>query len=149
MDDKQWVVKQPALKTMFKLGLPIGVTQALQVVYNLTDMYWLGRLGKEALGIINATRPVIFLVIAGLMGLFQAGLDLISQFRGSGEYRSALKAGGQLLFIATATGIPISIISYLAIPFLLELIGVPGEVRSGTIIYGSIFALGFPIFGLD
>jgi putative MATE family efflux protein len=148
MDDKQWVVKQPVLKTMFKLGLPIGITQALQVVYNLTDMYWLGRLGKDALAAINATWPVIFLVIAGLVGLFQAGLALISQFWGSGEYRNALKASGQLLFIATAIGIPIGMVSYLAIPFLLEVIGIPSEVRPAAIVYGSIFALGFPIFGL-
>ena len=82
MDDKQWVVKQPVLKTMLKLGLPIGVTRALQVVYNLTDMYWLGRLGREALAAVSATWPVLFLIIAGLAGLFQAGLALVSQYWG-------------------------------------------------------------------
>lgn len=148
MDDKQWVVKQPVLKTMLKLGLPIGVTQALQVVYNLTDMYWLGRLGREALAAVNATWPVLFLIIAGLAGLFQAGLALVSQYWGAGDYRRSLNAGGQLLFVAVATGIPLGILSYMAIPFFLELIGIPAEVREDAVIYGRIFALGFPIFGL-
>ncbi|MEM0378842.1 MAG: MATE family efflux transporter [Thermosphaera sp.] len=148
MDDKQWVVKQPVLKTMFRLGLPIGVTQALQVVYNLTDMYWLGRLGKESLAAVNATWPVIFLVIAGLAGLFQAGLTLISQFWGAGDYRNALKSGGQLLFIGSVIGVPIGLLSFFTIPLLLELLGIPSDVREGAVIYGRIFSLGFPIFGL-
>lgn len=148
MDDKQWVVKQPVLKTMLKLGLPIGVTQALQVVYSLTDMYWLGRLGREALAAVNATWPVLFLVIAGLAGLFQAGLALVSQYWGAGDYKRSLNAGGQLLVIAVGAGVPLGILSYMAIPVFLELIGVPGEVREGAVTYGRIFALGFAVFGL-
>jgi putative MATE family efflux protein len=148
MDDKQWVVKQPVLKTMLKLGLPIGVTQALQVVYNLTDMYWLGRLGREALAAVNATWPVLFLIIAGLAGLFQAGLALVSQYWGAGEYRRSLNAGGQLLIIAIFTGIPLGVLSYMVIPTFLGLIRIPEEVAEGAIIYGRIFALGFAIFGL-
>ncbi|WP_448579517.1 MATE family efflux transporter [Thermosphaera sp.] len=148
MDDKQWVVKQPVLKTMLKLGLPIGVTQALQVVYSLTDMYWLGRLGREALAAVNATWPVLFLVIAGLAGLFQAGLTLVSQYWGAGDYKRSLTAGGQLLVIAVCAGVPLGILSYMAIPVFLELIGVPGEVREGAVTYGRIFALGFAVFGL-
>ncbi len=148
MDDKQWVVKQPVLKTMLKLGLPIGVTQALQVVYSLTDMYWLGRLGREALAAVNATWPVLFLVMAGLAGLFQAGLALVSQYWGAGDYKRSLNAGGQLLVIAVGAGVPLGILSYMAIPVFLELIGVPGEVREGAVTYGRIFALGFAVFGL-
>jgi putative MATE family efflux protein len=148
MDDKQWVVKQPVLKTMLRLGLPIGVTRALQVVYNLTDMYWLGRLGREALAAVSATWPVLFLIIAVLAGLFQAGLALVSQYWGAGDYRRSLNAGGQLLIIAIFTGIPLGVLSYMVIPTFLRLIGIPEEVAEGAIIYGRIFALGFAIFGL-
>ncbi|MFN3268676.1 MAG: MATE family efflux transporter, partial [Zestosphaera sp.] len=80
MDDKDWVLKEPIVKVMLRLGLPIGVMQALQVVYNITDMFWLGRLGREALAAVNATWPVVFLVVAGLAGVFQAGISLVSQY---------------------------------------------------------------------
>ena len=148
MDDKDWVLREPIVKVMLKLGLPIGVMQALQVVYNITDMFWLGRLGREALAAVNATWPVVFLVVAGLTGVFQAGISLVSQYWGAKDYESAMSAAGQLLLIVLLLGLPIGLVAYFLLPVIMVLIGVPTEVVPDAVTYGRYFSLGFTIFGL-
>lgn len=148
MDDKDWVLREPVVKVMLRLGLPIGVMQALQVVYNITDMFWLGRLGREALAAVNATWPVVFLVVAGLAGVFQAGISLVSQYWGAKDYESAMSAAGQLLLIVLLLGLPVGLIAYFLLPLMMVLIGVPPEVIPDAVTYGRYFSLGFTIFGL-
>ncbi|MEM4697546.1 MAG: MATE family efflux transporter, partial [Zestosphaera sp.] len=148
MDDKDWVLREPIVKVMLKLGLPIGVMQALQVVYNITDMFWLGRLGREALAAVNATWPVVFLVVAGLAGVFQAGISLVSQYWGARDYESAMNAAGQLLLIVLLLGLPVGLVAYFLLPLMMVVIGVPAEVIPDAVTYGRYFSLGFTIFGL-
>ncbi len=148
MDDKEWVLKVSVMRAMLKLGLPIAVIQALHITYNLTDMFWLGRLGRNALAAINATWPIIFLVISGLAGLLQAGISLVSQYWGAREYNLSMRAAGQVILIVLLTGIPITLAAYIAIQPLLQLLGVPHEVIPDAVTYGRIFALGFITYGL-
>lgn len=148
MDDKDWVLKSSIVGVMIKLGLPIGVMQALNVIYNLTDMFWLGRLGREALAAINATWPVVFLIVAGLAGVLQAGISLVSQYWGAKDYESSMRAAGQVLLMVLLAGLPISLVAYTVLPFLLQLIGIPQDAFYGAVTYGRIFTLGFTVFGL-
>ena len=148
MDDKDWVLREPIVKVMLRLGLPIGVMQALQVVYNITDMFWLGRLGRDALAAVNATWPVVFLVVAGLTGVFQAGISLVSQYWGARDYELAMSAAGQLLLVAVLLGLPVSLVAYFLLPLIMALVGVPAEVVPDAVTYGRYFSLGFTVFGL-
>lgn len=148
MDSKDWVLRESVVKVMIKLGLPIGVMQVLQVIYNITDMFWLGRLGREALAAVNATWPVVFLIVAGLVGILQAGISLVSQYWGAKDYESSMRAAGQVFLTVFLAGLPVSIVAYVTIPYIMQLIGVPQEVIPGAATYGRIFALGFVIFGL-
>jgi len=148
MDDKRWVLSEDLLKVMVKLGLPVALIQVLEVVYNLTDMFWLGRLSSTAIAAVSATWPVVFLVVAGLSGFYQAGIALVSQYWGAGRYEDALRSGGQVILFAVASGIPASIIAYATLPLLFNLVGVPTNVKPYALDYGRIFSLGFTVFAI-
>jgi len=148
MDDKRWVLSEDLLKVMVKLGLPVALMQVLEVAYNLTDMFWLGRLSSTAIAAVSATWPVVFLVVAGLSGFYQAGIALVSQYWGAGRYEDALRSGGQVILFAVASGIPASIIAYATLPLLFDLVKVPAEVRPYAVDYGRIFSLGFTVFAI-
>ncbi|MEM4499443.1 MAG: MATE family efflux transporter [Sulfolobales archaeon] len=94
--------------------------QTLHVAYNLTDMFWLGRLCREALAAVNATWPVVFLIVSGLVGFIQAGISLISQYWGARGYESAMHSTSQVFLIMIATGIPLSLIAYAVLPSILK-----------------------------
>lgn len=148
MDEKDWVLKTSIVRAMIKLGLPLGLMQALHIAYNITDMFWLGRLGRDSLAAVNATWPVVFLIVSGLVGFLQAGISLVSQYWGAKEYSSAMNAVGQVFLIIVITSLPISLVAYTALPSVFEALGVPSEVITGAVIYGRIFSLGMVIFGV-
>ena len=50
-------------KAILALAVPVVINSFLQTMYNLTDTYWLGRLGTEELAAINLVTPVQNIII--------------------------------------------------------------------------------------
>lgn len=48
-------------KHLFKLALPILGTSFVQMLYNFTDMAWLGRLNSEAIAAVGAASVFMWL----------------------------------------------------------------------------------------
>lgn len=46
---RQEILNGPIEKTLLKLAYPLIVSNLVQVLYNITDTFWLGKLGREAL----------------------------------------------------------------------------------------------------
>ena len=72
-------------KALLKLGIPIILINILQSAYQLTDAFWVGRLGAEQVAAVSVSMPVTFLVIAIGSGLAMAGAILSAQYMGAGQ----------------------------------------------------------------
>jgi len=48
-DMRDQILKGDILKTTLNLAWPVMLSNAFQTVYNLTDAYWLGKIGPEHL----------------------------------------------------------------------------------------------------
>lgn len=57
------------------LAGPLTATQLLQVAYNLTDTFWVGRLGADAVSALSFSWPFIFLLISVLGGMTKLQTD--------------------------------------------------------------------------
>ncbi|NPA75287.1 MAG: MATE family efflux transporter [Euryarchaeota archaeon] len=133
---------------MFLLGWPMMLSSLLQTLYNLADMFWLGRLpedqAKIAVAAINFTWPMIFFFISFAGGLGRGGIPIISQYIGANQRDKANHYTGQIfsvvIIIATVMAIIGSLLSY---P-IFALIGARGELLDTAALYGSIIFLGLP-----
>ena len=65
------------IQAILMLSIPVVINSFLQTMYNLTDTYWLGRLGTEELAAINLVSPVQNVVINFGAGITVAGSVLI------------------------------------------------------------------------
>lgn len=146
--DERWVLKEPLLKVMMKIGLPIAAMQVLSVIYNIADLYWLGRYSTSAIAAINASWPAFFLVVSVFAGLFGAGNALVSQSWGAGKYDYASKVACQLVALAVTGGLPLGIAASLASPYFLSFITADPDVLRAAIDYISIIAASLPLFGV-
>ena len=72
-------------KALLKLGIPIILINVLQSAYQLTDAFWVGRLGAAQVAAVSISMPVTFLVIAIGAGLAMAGAILSAQYMGAGQ----------------------------------------------------------------
>ena len=137
------------IKTTLTLAWPVMLSNAFQTVYNLTDAYWLGKLGPEAVAAPSLSWPIMFLLISLSAGFGIAGLSMVSQYVGAGEMEKANKAAGQLYTIFIAASLIVSVTGYLGAGAILRLINVPEGILPIATSYLKITFLGIPFMFLS
>lgn len=100
------------IRPLFHLAWPIVVIQLLQVMYNVVDTLYLGRLSAEAVGAISLAFPLIFLLIAVAGGFTTAGAILVAQYTGADGDRSAGLVAGQTIFSVSVLSVLIGVAGY-------------------------------------
>src|SRR3954454_9384997 len=75
----------PIGRALIALAIPIVLGNVLQTGNQLTDAFWVGRLGAAAVAAVSVSFPVTFLVIALAAGLAMAGATLSAQYMGAGR----------------------------------------------------------------
>lgn len=118
----------PILVSIITLAVPIVLANILQAGYQLTDAFWVGKLGSSAVAAVSVTFPVVFLSIALGVGLAIAGSTLIAQYVGAKNHKMVNHVASQTLLMIFVVAIAISCLGYVLTPTLLHLMGVTPEV---------------------
>jgi Na+-driven multidrug efflux pump len=79
----------PIGTALIRLAIPIMLGNVLQTGYQLTDAFWVGRLGAAAVAVVSVSFPITFLVIAAGGGI-GVQLCIVSAFRASGNMLTAM-----------------------------------------------------------
>lgn len=146
---KDDILNGPIIKTLLVLGWPVMISNALQMLYNLVDTYWLGKIGKVAVAAPTVGFPVVFMLISLGFGFSIAGVSLVSQHTGAGSAENANKAAGQVIAFMFVSSILLSALGYLIAPGLLRtLMGVPEDVFPKALVYIRIIFGGLPLMFL-
>jgi putative MATE family efflux protein len=122
------IVGGPIVKTLIILSWPIMLTHLFQIMYNLIDTYWLGKVSVEAVAAPTLAWPMVFLLISISGGLSIAGVSLVSQYVGSKNEEEVKKSAGQVTALLTIIGIIISAVGILASDAILQFIGAEQDV---------------------
>lgn len=142
---------------MLRVAWPLVLIQLLQVMYNVADTFWLGRLSSDAVGALSLAFPIVFLFISIGGGFTAAGAILVAQHTGasaasSGSSREAGKVAGTALGFVMLVAMVLGALGYLAIEPALALI--PADEQTATDIvplaaaYMRVFFLATPfLFG--
>ncbi len=132
-------------KNMMKLALPIMLSNFMMTFYNLTDAFWLGKLGDNAMNAVSVaglTFPLIFFLSSFGIGFVVAGTALISQFKGAGTPEMMKKVVGQFVLILIAFSIIFLTFSLTFLDSILSLLHVPQEIFEVSKQYISYILVG-------
>ena len=132
------------IRTALTLGWPVMVANVAETIYNLTDTFWLGKLGPEAVAAPSISWPIMFLFISISAGFAISGVSLVSQYTGAGLTEKANKSAGQLLFILLSTSLVASIVGFPFVGDILALIGASQVVQATTTPYLQVMFLALP-----
>ncbi|MBR6028717.1 MAG: MATE family efflux transporter [Clostridia bacterium] len=122
-------------RAVLAIALPVVMSSFLQTMYNLTDTYWLGQIGKEPLAAINLVSPVQSMVVSFGSGLTVAGSVLISQLIGAGRRRDAAKMLSQLYACALIFSVTCAAAVALLTPALVGWLGAEGPTARYAVDY--------------
>ncbi len=128
--------------SLFHLSLPILVMNLLMMAYNLTDTFWLGRLGSEALAAIGFAFPLIFLFQSIGIGLAVAGSVLIAQFEGSGNDEMVDYTASQTVTFGILASVLFGFLGFVFAEKLLTIYGASETVLPLSLSYLRIIFFG-------
>ena len=129
-------------KALLKLGIPIILINILQSAYQLTDAFWVGRLGAEQVAAVSVSMPVTFLVIAIGSGLAMAGAILSAQYMGAGQQDKVNHVAAQTMLMVTITATILGLIGYVLSPYFLTLLGVEDQVFGDALKFMHVSFIG-------
>ena len=120
------------------------LSNVFETVYNLTEAFWLGKLGPEAVAAPSISWPIIFLFISLSAGFGISGVSLVSQYTGAGLPEKANKSAGQLLFVLLSTSLVASIVGFPLAGDVLALMGASHVVQATATPYLQVMFLAMP-----
>ncbi|MDH5779828.1 MAG: MATE family efflux transporter [Candidatus Bathyarchaeota archaeon] len=132
------------IRTALTLAWPVMLSNAFETVYNLTDAFWLGKLGPEAVAAPSISWPIMFLFISLSAGFGISGISLVSQYTGAGLPEKANKSAGQLLFVLLSSSCAAMILGFLFAGDILTLMGASQIVQATTTPYLQVMFLAMP-----
>lgn len=139
-------------KALISLAIPIVIGQILQSAYQLTDAFWVGRLGAAQVAAVSVSMPVTFLVIAIGSGLAMAGATLSAQYMGAGNQEMVNHVAAQTMLMVFLTAVVLGLAGYYLSPYFLRLLGVEQDVYHDALQFmhisfiGVIFVFTYAIF---
>ncbi len=141
---RQRILEGNPLKVLLVLSGPIIFNQLVQVLYNLVDTFWLGKLGRAAVSAPAVAWPVIMTVVFFGSGFTTAGLALISQYVGAGKWERVDRTIAQLLILSFGLALFFGTLGVLFAFPVLQLLGVPADVLPLATVYLQILSASFP-----
>ena len=133
----------PIASTLLRLAAPIIGANMLQVGYQITDTFWVGRLSTQAVAAVAICFPINFLMIAIGGGLPIAGTVLIAQYKGRGDREAMGHVAAQTLVMVLGVAIILSVTGYLLAEPIVRLMGAEAEVIPDAVRFLQITFLGF------
>lgn len=122
---------------------------SLESVFALVDIFFVGRLGENAIATVGLTESVITILYSMAIGLSTAATALVARRVGEKEYESAAHAGAQSLLIGIVCVIVVSITGTLFATEILGWMGAKPEViKEGSVFTRIMFAGSLGIFML-
>jgi putative MATE family efflux protein len=122
------VIKMPVFKALFTLTIPIIMANLFQSLYQMTDSFWVGRLGGAALAAVSICTPIIFLIVSIGIGFAIAGSTFVAQYFGAQNHKMISHAAAQTVLMIASISLVFSSLGFIFAPKLLLFMGANTEI---------------------
>ncbi|HOX14108.1 MAG TPA: MATE family efflux transporter [Spirochaetia bacterium] len=131
-------------RRILRIAAPAMAGSLVETLYNLTDAFFLGKLGSAEISAPSVSTSLVFFLIIFATGLSGAGTTLIAQVKGRGDAeRMNFYMNQTAVILAAASGVLTLSGLVLARP-ILRLLNTPPEVLGPALTYLRIVLGGMP-----
>ncbi len=123
-------------RAILLLAIPMVLEMVLESLFAVVDVFWVGRLGANAVATVGLTESMLLLVFAISMGLGLTTTAMVARRTGEKDPEGAAVAGVQSIFLGLVCAVVIGVPCIFLAPDLLRLMGATPEI----ITVGSSYA---------
>ncbi len=144
LDKKELILKGNLYKALLILAFPIMINTIIETLYSVVDGIWVSKISSVHFAATAFVFPVNFLVISVGIGIFVAGMAILSQMVGAGEEEKAKEYTAQFIVFSLVLSIAFSILGIILTPYIVKLMGATGGIAEHGTTYLRITFLEIP-----
>src|SRR6202162_2232624 len=123
----------PIGRAVVLLAIPMVLEMVLESVFAVVDVFWVSRLGADAVATVGITESMLALIYAVAIGLSMGAAATVARRIGEKNPDGAARAAVQSIGLGIAVAVPVGIAGALFAPRLLALMGAsPGVIANGS-----------------
>lgn len=128
----------PIGRAVFLLAVPMILELVMESVFAVVDIFFVSRLGAEAVSVVGLTEAVVTLVYAIAIGLSMAATAMVARRIGEQDKEAAQVAAGQVLWAGLIAALIIGVLGLSFGAEILALMGAEDAVLEQGVHYTQI-----------
>lgn len=126
----------PLNRAVLLLAVPMVLEMVMESLFAVADVFWVSRLGKEAVAVVGLTESVMSLIYAVAIGISIAATAIVARRIGEKDPERAAQAAGQILILGTVISLALGAGLAVFAADILRLMG----ADAATVALGTNFA---------
>ena len=123
----------PVGRAVIMLAVPMVLEMAMESIFAVVDIFWVGRLGADAVATVGLTESMLTLIYTAAMGLSIGATALVARRTGEQDPEGASRAAGQSILLGLAVAAAIGIAGAINAAALLRMMGASEDIiRTGS-----------------
>jgi putative MATE family efflux protein len=124
--------KESLGRAVLLLAIPMVIEMIAESIFALFDIFWVSKLGPDAMAAVGLTESMLSIVYTVAMGLSMGATAVVSRRTGEGDKEGAARAAVQAIFMGIVLALLVGGLGVVFGPRLLLLMGAtPGTVEMG------------------
>ena len=146
LDDSFWSIVKEAVRgserdftsgsiglAIFLLSVPMILEMIMESLFAIVDIYFVAKLGADAVAVVGITEAMMAIVYAVAFGLAIGATATIARRIGEKETEAAAKTAAHVLYLGLIVSVVMSLIGVIFAPQLLAVLGSePQVIEQGT-----------------
>jgi len=126
----------PLNQAVLLLAVPMVLEMTMESLFAVADVFWVSRLGKDAIAVVGLTESVMSLIYAVAIGISFAATATVARRIGEKHPAQAARAAGQVLMLGATVAAGLGALGGSLAPDILRAMGADAQV----VALGSSFA---------
>ena len=143
-DKRKLILEGNLIQAILMLAIPVMLNSFIQSMYNLTDTFWLGKIGTASQAAITLVSPVQNILINFGAGITTAGSILISQYLGARQDKQANSMANHICLCSLVFAVICAGICWIATPGIVKWLGAEQDIYQFSVSYLRIVVLDLP-----
>ena len=118
----------PLGRAILLLAVPMVLEMVMESVFAVADIFWVSKLGPDAIATVTLTESMLIIIYAFAMGLAMGTAAIVARRIGEKDPHGAARAAVQAIALGVGLAVIVGVAGALAAPHLLEMMGASHDV---------------------
>src|SRR4051794_33764636 len=118
----------PLGRAILLLAVPMVLEMAMESIFAVADVFWVAKLGADAIATVMFTESMLIIIYAFAMGLAMGAAAIVARRIGEKDPHGAARAAVQAIGLGLGLAVVAGTVGALAAPKLLSAMGASSEV---------------------